>query len=87
MVDQYAGHAQGFDAPSAHGFSVTLSDSVDFAEPTRALYVGSGGDISVVMLSGAVLTLANVMSGALLPVRVKRVNAAGTTAAQIVGLV
>jgi hypothetical protein len=60
---------------------------VDFAEPTRALYVGSGGNVTVVMLSGAVLTLANVMSGALLPVRVTRVNATDTTAAQIVGLV
>jgi hypothetical protein len=87
MVDQYAGRAQSFDAPSAHGFSVAPSDSLNFAEPTRALYVGSGGNIAVVMLSGAVLTLANVMSGALLPVRVKRVNATDTTAAQIVGLV
>jgi hypothetical protein len=52
---------------------------------TRALYVGGGGDARVRMLGGAVVTLSNVPTGALIPIRVTQVLATGTSANGIVG--
>lgn len=66
------------------GFAVTPSDSTVIS--TRAVYVGGGGDLAVVMASGETVTLASVPSGALLPLRVQKVMSTNTTATDIVGL-
>jgi hypothetical protein len=87
MTDRFADSTSGLDAPASHGFSVTPDDAADLAETTRALYVGTTGDIAVVLASGAMLSFGNVASGSVLPLRTKRVMATGTTAAGIVGLV
>lgn len=87
MQDRYDGHATSLDGPASHGFAVTPNDATDVAEITRALYIGSGGALAVVLHSGAEATLQNVASGTLLPLRARRVKATGTTATGIVGLV
>ena len=87
MQDRFETINPGLDSPSSHGFSVVPHDSTDFAEVTRAIYVGNGGTISLVMMSGAVLQLSGVSGGSLLPLRVRRINATGTTASGLVGLV
>jgi hypothetical protein len=53
---------------------------------TRALYVGGGGNLAVRLQDGTELTLANMPAGTLLPIRVTRILATGTTATEIVGL-
>ncbi|WP_247657740.1 spike base protein, RCAP_Rcc01079 family [Aquabacter sp. L1I39] len=60
--------------------------NADLAQATRALYVGTGGDLVVIGKDdSASVTLKNVPSGTILPLRVKRV-AAATTATDILGL-
>jgi hypothetical protein len=86
MPDAFSGHHAALDAPASHGFAVTPNDATDLAVVTRALYVGTGGSIAATMLSGETVTFAHVPDGAILPVRLLRVRATGTTALDIVGL-
>ena len=69
-------------------FAITLSDTVDFATPTRAIYVGSAGTLVAVMLSGAVVSFPGAQAGSVIPIQCTRVNLTGTTASMsLVGLV
>lgn len=53
----------------------------------RALWVGTGGDISIISASDdSAVTLANVPDGTLLPISAKAVRVSGTTADDIVAL-
>lgn len=70
--------------PAKYGSAVTPSDSVNLAAPTRGLYVGGIGSVSVEMLNGTVV-FANVQVG-ILPVQCTRVNATGTTASLITAM-
>jgi hypothetical protein len=71
---------------------VTLADDVTDLPggPTRALYVGGAGDVTVVMLGQAVaattVTFASVAAGTMLDVQVSRVFTTGTTATLILAL-
>lgn len=87
MPDRFENRAQSLEAPASHGFDVTPNDSADLVEISRAIYVGTGGAISLVLSSGAALNLANVANGSILPLRVKAIKATGTSASDIVGLV
>lgn len=84
--DRFSSHAQALDAPAGHGFSITPNDGADLTEVTRALYVGTSGAIAVTFASGAELVMANVPAGSILPMRLVRVRATGTTAGNLVGL-
>jgi len=72
------------------GVVVTPSDSVDIVGATAntpaALFVGTGGDISVITLGGSTLVLKNIADGSFLPIQVTRVKATSTTATDIVAL-
>ena len=70
--------------PAKYGAAVTPSNSVNLAAPTRGLYIGGGGNISVEMLNGTV-SFSAVQAG-IFPIQVTRVNATGTTATNIVAL-
>lgn len=73
--------------PSGDPFVVTASDSVNFERVAKALYVGGGGNISLLAEDGDTsVTFSAVPSGYILPVRVRRVNVTGTTASNIIGL-
>lgn len=73
---------------SAHRASaITPSDVTVFAQPTRGLYIGGSGNITVEMADGGTSVLfVGLMSGIVYPFQVTRVYAAGTTATNIVGL-
>ncbi len=66
------------------GVAVTPSNDTDLTNLTRALYVGTGGNLSVIMATGETLAIPSVPAGAFLPIRVSRVRATGTTASGIV---
>jgi hypothetical protein len=70
--------------PAKYGAAVTPSNSVNLAAPTRSLYVGTTGDISVEMLNGTVV-FTSVAVG-IFPIQCTRVNSTGTTASNIVAL-
>jgi hypothetical protein len=86
MTDTYASHANSLTAPARDGFAITPNDAADITAVTRAVYVGGPGNLAIVLQSGATVTLSNVASGSLLPLRIKRLLATGTTATSIVGL-
>lgn len=74
------------DAPGEFAVAVTPSDSTMIAQVPRALYIGTGGNVSVRMPRGNTVTFTSVPGGTILPVRVSRVNATGTTASNIVAI-
>lgn len=76
----------GDTSPAMNFASVTPSDSVGLTYFSRALYVGTTGDVVVVSPSGSAVTFVGVPAGAILPVKAVRVNATGTTAGGIVAL-
>ena len=74
--------------PGLSLFAVTKSDSVNFSNDVRQLYVGTGGDVVVVTSEGTVITFKNVADGTTIgPFFIRRVNSTGTTASNIVAFV
>lgn len=74
-------------APAEQCFAIVPSDSQDLPAPTKALYIGEGGDVALVSLRGtSEIVFRNLQSGSILDVRVKAVRASGTTASGLVGL-
>ncbi|WP_137155243.1 hypothetical protein [Rhizobium sp. FKL33] len=87
MTDRFETTTASLNGPAIHAFPVTPDDTAALPETTRALYVGSGGAVTAELQSGAVATFAAVAAGAILPARIVRVLATGTTASSLVGLV
>lgn len=67
-------------------FSITKSDTDNFAYQVRAIYVGGAGNVVVVTPAGSVVTFTGVPAGTILPVRAIRVNSTDTTATDMDGL-
>lgn len=84
MADQFALHQSGLTSPASRAAAVTPNDTTDLATVARALWVGGMGDVSVITAGGDTVTFAGVAG--LLPVRVTRVRATGTTATGIVAV-
>jgi hypothetical protein len=76
----------GSSGPAGNYATVTPSDTVNFAETCRGLWVGTGGNVVCVRPNGTAVTFVNVPDGYLLPVIAKRVNTTSTTASNIVAL-
>jgi hypothetical protein len=68
-------------------FAVTPHDSTSFTSRARTLYVGTTGNVTIVNADGTTCLFSNVPAGAFIPAECIRVNATGTTASNIVGLV
>lgn len=87
MTDRFAHTANSLSSPATHAFAITPADTADLPETTRAIFVGSEGSLALRMQSGALVTLAGIPQGTLLPLRADRILATGTTASSLVGLV
>lgn len=85
MTDFFSHRVPGLESPASRAGGVTPDDLADLAVHSRALYIGQTGDLRVTLTGGDSVTLPNVPSG-VLPLRVRRVHATGTTAAGIVAL-
>lgn len=86
MPDDTSLQATGLTAPARAAAAVTPADAATLDPPARGLYVGQAGDLRVRMLGGQTVTFVAVPGGSVLPLRVDRVFATGTTAASIVAL-
>lgn len=86
MTDTFRNHGRSLTSPPDAAAAIVPDDGADLAFATRAVYVGGAGDLRVRMLGGAEVTLAAVPAGAMLPLRVARILATGTTATRLVGL-
>jgi hypothetical protein len=86
MIDEYEGFQPGLTGPVIAGQPITPNNGADLAFATRGIYVGSTGNLSVVLVNGDQVVLRNVQPGVIYPLRVKRVRSSGTTAGDLVGL-
>ena len=84
ITDAFAGFSPSPQSPITHALAITPDDANDLGHLTRALYVGTGGDVRVTLADGGTLTFVNMVQG-WHPIRVSRVWAAGTTADHLVG--
>ena len=86
MIDPFHDRQPSQAGPAADALPVTPADGADLPQVAAALYVETGGALSVVTASGATRTI-HVGDFSVLPVRVRAVNATGTTAAGVHALV
>jgi hypothetical protein len=87
VTDPFKSHATALTSPARKGFSVTPNDSADLSVTCRALFVGSAGDVSVILADdSSSVVFKNVPAGTVMPISVKRVEATLTTATDILGL-
>lgn len=85
--DKFDTVADSLIAPAMDCFAINPDDSADISQATKAIYVGTGGDIVLRAIdSTSDVTFRNVIGGSILDVRVRAIRATGTTAADIVGL-
>lgn len=86
MPDTFDSFADSAIAPSRAPFAITPSDTDPLPFVTKAIYVGTGGHVSLRGVSAAAdVTYRNVPAGSYLEVRASHVRATGTTAADLVG--
>lgn len=87
ISDPFKNAAESPMAPAEQCFAVTPADGVDLAHATKALFIGTGGDVCLRSIRGeADVLFRNLPSGYVLDVRVRAVRATGTTATDLVGL-
>lgn len=79
-------NVENTSAPAVYAGAVTPSDSTNLSSVARAIYIGAAGNVAAVMPDDSVVTFVGLQAGAILPVRIKRVNATNTTATSIVAL-
>ena len=71
--------------PAAHAAVVTPSDTVDLANATRAILVGTGGDLKVTTVGGETVVIPAAPVG-VLPLQVTRIWATSTAASNLTAL-
>lgn len=86
MSDEFSGHETGLTTPAVRAADIVPSDSVALPVASRAIYVGTAGNVRIRLVSGDLVTLTNVQAGSFYPIRVAQVLATGTTAAGLVAL-
>lgn len=83
MADRFQNNLAGLSSPIEYADEVTPGAGA-LPEVTRALWIGTGGDVTLTTKGGNTVTFANVPDGTLLPVRATHVTAA--TASDILAL-
>ncbi|MBD8066789.1 hypothetical protein IC608_15045 [Devosia sp. PTR5] len=75
----------GVSGPFVDAVAISPSDTEDLLQPTRALWVGAKGDVTITTVGGSTVYFAGYGPG-WLPGRVRRVHATGTTATSMIGV-
>jgi hypothetical protein len=84
MTDKFASKPVQLSTPIVSGEAVDISANDHTASQTsRALWVGTGGDVAVRTGDSTEITFKNVQDGTLLPVRVDVVLRTGTDASDL----
>lgn len=84
--DVFARFRQDNFSPVTHAEEVTPDDDNELEYVSRALYVGGGGSVKVLMQDSGEVTFVDVPTGTTLPIRVKKVFATGTDAITMIAL-
>lgn len=85
-MDDFEDFTTGLTAPARAAEAIVPNDTGEIAHFTRAVYVGTTGDLAAVTLNGDAVTFRNLPAGSFLPVRLRKILATGTTAADIIAL-
>jgi hypothetical protein len=85
-TDNFKGVPTDLSSPGLNAATVTPSDSADITFSSRALYIGVTGDVTVNMAGNGSSILFKSVPVGILPIRVSRVLATGTTATNIVAV-
>lgn len=86
MPDRFKGHQPGLNSPAAGANAIIPSDADTLSTVTRAIFVGTAGNLRVTMIEGDTVTLKNLAAGVIYPLRCTKVLATSTTAADLVAL-
>ncbi len=86
MQDEFSDHATGLTAPARDAAPITPSDGTDLPVASRAIYVGTAGNLRITMISGQTVTFAAAQAGMVYPFRAARVMSTGTTAGGLIAL-
>lgn len=82
-IDDYTRYSGGLESPIVCAVEVTPDDDADIQRVSRALHIGTAGDLRATMAGGPTVTFRGLSTG-WHPLRVSRVHATGTTASDIV---
>ena len=85
-TDTFKHNTISLDSPAHHADAIVPDDQTDMAFTSRALFVGQGGDLTVHMVGKTEPITFRNLPVCLLPIRVDRVLATGTTVTDIVAL-
>ncbi|MFC3100234.1 spike base protein, RCAP_Rcc01079 family [Altererythrobacter lauratis] len=87
LKDDFQAFADSPMAPATQCFAITPDDVAELPRATKAIYIGSAGDVVLRALNAADdVTFRNLAAGSVLDVRARFVRASGTTATDIVGM-
>jgi len=88
MSDKFEKFYTNPEDPANYAFSITPDSDTDLTNSTRAIYVGTAGNLVVSMVSetsNTFVTFSSVPAGSILPIRVRRVSST-SSASNLVGL-
>ena len=86
MADHFQNLADAPDFQARRLVAIAPHDTNDLAYVTKAVYIGTGGTVSIIAADDTAAVSLTVQDGAVLPIRAKRIRATGTTATGIVGM-
>jgi len=90
MADRFGSFGDTVSSPATRATAIVPSDANDLIDIPKGIFVGAGGDITMVGLnapaSATGITWKNVPAGSLIPFRARRIMATGTTAANMLAL-
>ena len=82
MTDTFADHTTDISAPPSNAIQVTPSDTAELPYVTRAIYVGTQGDVRLQTQNGQDVIYKDLIGTKV--VRATRIYATGTTASALV---
>lgn len=89
MSDPFFKQPNNIDSPAKNAIVVVPSDVADQGTSYKALYIGGSGDVkceTVGSTAGSFVTFTGLVAGSILPVRIRKIYATGTTATNMIGL-
>jgi hypothetical protein len=87
MPSKWQGVPPDWSAPAVKAVSVTAADSDLATVPCRAVYVGTGGNVALMLADdSAAVIFTNVPDGTLLPFACKQIRSTSTTASGLVAV-
>jgi hypothetical protein len=89
MADKFAKFPSSMDSPAKYAFAITGNNSANLANTVRSVYVGGTGDVKCELAGdpdGSFVVFTAVPVGMVIPARIRKVYATGTTATNLIGL-